>query len=173
MKNNGMKWTWIGLVCLLAVALVGLAAGCDIFTSSDASDGQLTVSIAEYTEICDEDPDYFYVWVMVSGSDPNTAAGLLGVNYAEIIDGKATVTVHVWDETLDGPTAEIWKGTGGNQYDVYPTVYCKLYNETSNPDPVAVYGAANYSKPITYTQDGTNNKTISTTYSATTYEARK
>jgi hypothetical protein len=101
---------------------------------------------------------------VLGGADPVAGGG------GEVDGDLSGGVAEIWDATTQEPTGQEWSGKGGNSYDVYPTLYCvadpSSYDYFNN-NPSRIYGAGDFSAPITYEQDG--NKTISTTYSDTNY----
>ncbi len=169
MKNR----FWKVLAVVLGVAALTIASvGCDLLGDDGESDGTLTATLAGFTGSCGEPLEaYFMVFVVPGGTvvDMENGDDPLAGGFAPITDEPVvSATAKVFDE--NGPTETNWKGTGGKRYDVYPTIYCvdpaALESGAFNPGdpgPVAVYKAADFSQPVSYTQDG--NKTIDTLFS--------
>lgn len=161
-----IKWKGV-IVIVAALVIVIVFSGCDDLLGNDdddEKDGNLTVSVSGFNESCaNDDKPYFLGFVLPAGSDPNTTEPI-AIAWEENIGSTGSGIAEIAGD--DGPTGVQWTGAGGATYDVYPTVYCAtdLTNLGDSLDsPAWVYKAADYSQPITYTQDG--NITIETAFS--------
>ncbi|MDA3951984.1 MAG: hypothetical protein PF508_22440 [Spirochaeta sp.] len=150
----------------ISIALL-LITGCDnLFGEEEEDDGTLAVSVSGYDGSCapSTDNEFFIVFVMAGGADPNTGTVLAAGGGDQITGDTASATARVWDPQTEKATDVVWEGSGGDRYDVYPTVYCGADLESIDlDDPYAVYGAMDYSQPLTYKQDG--NQSFSTDFS--------
>ena len=157
------------LVILAGFLVIGLLiSGCDNLFGDDEDDGTLTVSVSGATGgdefLCGTDEPLFIFFVFPGGSftniDQAKADGLepLSAN-GDVINesGSASATAVLFGDS--GPTDTVWKGKGGNRYDVVPTVFC--VDNPDDPGTELSEGEPEYIHPtIGYKQDG--NKSIST-----------
>lgn len=129
----------------LVFALAGLT-GCEgleeLFGGGDPEDGRLTVSVAGVPmDMCGaetEDKDIFFAALVYNAGsliDSGSSDGWVALVGEMVADGAASGTAFV----VGDDNRPEWKGSGGEEYDIYPRVYCVTFVEDGPPTKNGAY----------------------------------
>jgi len=175
MEVSMMKLSHILIMTVVGFALV--FAGCDSTGAGggggSGSDGSLTAAVSgvpmdlESTTEGDDDL-LFAAFVFDAEGDPLNSTGWVAMVAEEIVGGNASGTAF---QIVDGARGDEWAGTGGENYEVYYTVYRVTLPEEGPPqkagehftksNPEYIHGTIDWQTPITYQQDGDHSLTSS------------